>query len=238
MLFAHGLVRLFSRLEVTGDIPREAHHSGLILAANHLSPFDPAALAAACRTRGIAPRVLANAGLFKTPVIGSFMRAAGHIRVDRGEPTAGHAVNDSVAALAQGSMIQVYPEGRIGLDPQLWPERGRTGVGRLALATGAPVVPVALWGTHEVLNYAAPTGMWPVLRRALRVRPVIRVHFGAPVDLSQLDRHRPGAAQRATDKIIAAIIAELAPLRADEPGPPRFLDPARPTDTRRSYRRA
>ena len=61
-------------------------------------------------------------------------------------------------------MVLVYPEGRIGLDPGMWPERGKTGTARLALASGAPVVPVAQWGAHEVLPYGAPKGLgraWP-----------------------------------------------------------------------------
>jgi 1-acyl-sn-glycerol-3-phosphate acyltransferase len=254
MLVGQGVVRLLARLEVTGDVAGEARHSGsasdggrltptgatagrgLILAANHISPFDPIVIAAACRKRGIAPRFLANAGLFRTPVVGPMMRAAGHIRVDRGEPTAGAAVSDSMVALAQDSAVMIYPEGRISLDPGLWPERGRTGVGRLALASGAPVVPVAMWGAHEVLPYAAPVGMWPMIWRALRRRPVVRVHFGPPVDLSDLERHRHGAAQSATDRIIGAIVDELKALRADEPDRPRFIDPSRPTETRRSYR--
>lgn len=231
---AEGVTRLLARLEVTGDLPPELRGGPAILAANHLSPFDPIAVAAAFRRRGVHPRIMANAGLFRTPVIGPLMRRQGHIQVDRGEPTAGNAVTDSVTALAEGSLLMIYPEGRIGLDPAMWPERGRTGVGRLVLATGAPVVPIAIWGSHEVLPYAAPTGMWPMIWHNLRRRPRVRVHIGAPVDLSGVDPDRPGAAQRIADRIIDAIDAELVPLRADEPGLPRFSDPTRPAETRRA----
>ncbi|MEV4411708.1 lysophospholipid acyltransferase family protein [Catellatospora sp. NPDC049609] len=210
-LLAEGVSRLLTRLEVTGDLPAELRRGPVILAANHLSPFDPVAVAAAFRRLGVHPRIMANAGLFRTPVIGPLMRAQGHIQVDRGEPTAGNAVTDSVAALAEGSPLMIYPEGRIGLDPAMWPERGRTGVGRLVLATGAPVVPIAIWGSHEVLPYAAPTGMWPVIWRNLRRKPKVRVHVGAPVDLSGVDRDRTGAAQRIADRIIDAIDAALSP---------------------------
>ncbi|WP_144119351.1 lysophospholipid acyltransferase family protein [Catellatospora sichuanensis] len=234
MLLAEGVVRLLTRLEVTGDIPEQARRGSLILAANHISPFDPIAVAAAFRRLGVHPRIMANAGLFRTPVIGPLMRWQGHIQVDRGEPTAGNAVTDSVTALDEGAMLMIYPEGRIGLDPAMWPERGRTGVGRLVLATGAPVIPVAIWGSHEVIPYAAPTGMWPMIWRSLRRRPRVRVHVGPRVDLSGIEEARPGAAQRIADRIIDAIAIELAPLRADEPDAPRFVDPSRPTETRRA----
>jgi 1-acyl-sn-glycerol-3-phosphate acyltransferase len=234
---AECVTRLLTRMDVTGDIPAGLRHGPAIIAANHLSPFDPIASAAAFRRLGVHPRIMANAGLFRTPVIGPMMRAQGHIQVDRGEPTAGNAVTDSVAALAEGSLLMIYPEGRIGLDPAMWPERGRTGVGRLVLATGAPVIPVAIWGSHEALPYAAPTGMWPVIWHNLRHRPRVRVHVGPPVDLSGIDADRPGAAQRIADRIIDAIDAELAPLRSDEPDLPRHTDPTRPTETRRTRTR-
>lgn len=73
----------------------------------------------------------------------------------------------------------------------MWPERGKTGVARLALTSGATVVPVALWGAHEVLPYAAPKGLLGALGRALVRRPVVRVHFGTPVDLSGLSAGGP-----------------------------------------------
>ena len=118
----------------------------------------------------------------------------------------------------------------------MWPERGKTGVARLALASGATVVPVAQWGAHEVLPYTAPKGLLGALGRALRRRPVVRVHFAAPVDLSGLSAERPGDALRATDRILDAItrrVGAAAPRRA-RPAAPRRPDPAgRPGSRRR-----
>ena len=68
---------------------------------------------------------------------------------------------DAVAALRAGSVVFIYPEGRIGLDPAMWPERAKTGLARLALATGRRVVPVATWGSHEVIAYH---GRGPMIR--------------------------------------------------------------------------
>ncbi|PWR07227.1 1-acyl-sn-glycerol-3-phosphate acyltransferase [Micromonospora sicca] len=236
-LLARAIVGALAHLEVTGDVPAELRRGPLILAANHISPFDPVVLAAACRARGVAPRIMATAGLFRTPVIGSLMRRAGHIRVERGSASVHQALDTAVAAVAGGSVILLYPEGRIGLDPGMWPERGKTGAARLALASGAPVIPVAQWGSHEVLPYRAPKGALRGLARALLRRPTIRVHFGAPVVLPDLPPGAPGAARRATDRIIDAITDDLGPLRPDEPDRPRHVDPGRPSETTRSHRR-
>ncbi|TDC26872.1 1-acyl-sn-glycerol-3-phosphate acyltransferase [Micromonospora sp. 15K316] len=236
-LLARGVVAPLARLEVSGTVPEALRRGPLILAANHISPFDPIVLTAACRARGVAPRIMATGGLFRAPVIGALMRRAGHLRVDRGTAAVGRALDDAAAAVAAGSVILVYPEGRIGLDPGLWPERGKTGAARLAFACGAPVVPVAQWGSHEVLPYRAPRGLLKGLARALARRPVIRVHFGEPVDLAGLTPQTPGAARHATNRIIDAITDALAPLRPDEPDRPRHVDPGRPVDTSRVHRR-
>ncbi|MPZ28785.1 MAG: 1-acyl-sn-glycerol-3-phosphate acyltransferase [Micromonosporaceae bacterium] len=240
-LAARGLVAALARLRVTGDVPARrwpdrSAPGPLILAANHISPFDPIALTAACRRCRIAPRFLAAAELFAHRVLGPVMRHWGHIPVHRGTPTATRALPEAAAALATGSVVVLYPEGGIGLDPGLWPQRGRSGVGRLALVTGAPVVPVALWGAHEVVPYTAPRGLLRALPSTIRRRPVVRVRFGAPVDLSGLRPDRPGDARRATDRIVAAITAQLAPLRVNEPDRPRHLDPTRPSRPSRAAR--
>ncbi|SDY95784.1 1-acyl-sn-glycerol-3-phosphate acyltransferases [Micromonospora pattaloongensis] len=236
-LVARVVVALLARLRVTGDVPDDLRRGPLILAANHISPFDPIVLTAACRARGIAPRIMATGGLFRAPVVGAVMRHSGHIRVDRATATVAEALPAAAAAVAGGSAVLVYPEGRIGLDPGMWPERGKTGTARLAFASGAAVVPVAQWGAHTVLPYATPRGLLPAVLRALLRRPVIRVHFGAPVDLSDLEPDRPGHARRATDRIIDALTDTLAPLRPDEPDRPRHVDPTRPSDTARQHRR-
>lgn len=235
---ARGLVGLVARLRVTGDVPDALRRGPLILAANHLTPFDPIVLTAACRVRRVAPRFMATGGLFRAPVVGAVMRACGHIRVERGSAAVTHALADAGRAVASGSIVLVYPEGRMGLDPGMWPERGKTGTARLALSSGATVVPVAQWGTHQVVPYAAPRGLLRAIPRALLRRPVIRVHFGAPVDLAGLRADAPGHAQRATDRIIDGITDALAPLRPDEPELPRYIDPTRPTDTTRARRRS
>lgn len=240
-LLARAITGLLGRLVVTGDVPDALRGGPLILAANHIGNFDPIALSAATSVIGVHPRIMATGGLFRAPVVGTVMSACGHIRVNRtrvsaDEAVAAAAVDDAAAALAAGSVVAGYPEGRITLDPGLWPERGRSGMARLALTTGAVVVPVAQWGSHELLNYTPTAGLWRALWRDITTRPAVRVHFGAPIDLSGLSPAVRGDVQRATDRIIAALHTELAPLRADEPGKPRHHDPTRPAENRRSFR--
>jgi len=224
------------RLRVTGDVPDAYRGGPLILAGNHIGTFDPICFTAASRIRRVAPRMMATGGLFRAPVVGVLMRAAGHIPVDRGHETITNAVPDAASAIQAGSVVFIYPEGRIGLDPGMWPERPKTGLARLALATGAPVVPVATWGSHEVIAYNGRGAMIRTLVSSIWRRPTVRIHFGAPVDLTDLRLGGVGHAQQASNRIMDALAAELAPLRKDELRLPRFRDPTRPVSTARLHR--
>lgn len=238
MWINRGFVGLSGRLESTGMLP--ATDSSILLAANHIGVFDAFVLTAACHRAGVAPRFLVAGGIMDAPVVGWGLRASGHLRVDRSKSTAVEAFHAAVAALRHGCVaVLVYPEGRISHDPGLWPERGKSGVARLALAAGTPVVPVSQWGAHEAACWGTEvvTG-WadfrPVLTswlRSLARRPTFRVHFGAPVDLSGLSAATPGDAVKARDRIMLAITAGLVPLRPDEPDEPAWHDPTRPTDS-------
>ncbi len=230
------VVPLVCRLRVSGTVPAELRRGPLILAANHVSPIDPLVMMAACSRAGVTPRFMATAGLFTAPVVGSVMRACGQLRVDRHTAQVAEALPAASVALRAGSVVLVYPEGRIGLDPWMWPERGKTGVARMAAMSGAPVIPVAQWDTHRVLPYAAPKGLAGSLLRTIRQRPVVRVRFGEPVDLSGLTGTPGARAMRATDRIVEGIARTLVPLRADELRTPRHIDRTRPPDMSRVRR--
>jgi 1-acyl-sn-glycerol-3-phosphate acyltransferase len=226
------------RLEVSGTVPEALRSGPCLLAANHIGVFDAAVLLAACHRIGVAPRFVTNGGLFDTPLIGGLFRRGGHLRV---EPlAAGCAVRGTalLPQLSSGRPVLIYPEGRISADPDLWPDRGQTGLARLALATELPVLPLSQWGAHEVIPAATPpvrslgglirlTSVW---LRAVRLRHRLRfrVHIGPPVDLTGLHPGRPGDAMRAHARIMLAITTGLAPLRADQPGTPPYGDPTRP----------
>lgn len=228
------IVGPFCRLRVTGDIPDELRRGPLILAANHIGSFDPFVLSTACARRGVAPRIMATGGLFRAPVIGALMRACGHIRVDRRQVNVTDALGSAEAALAERSVVLAYPEGRITLDPGMWPERGKSGLARLAAASGAPIVPVAQWGAQLVLPWGAPRHSLGRVVWALLHRPVVRVHFG-PVFAIDGDQGAR-AIRAATDRIMDEIVEGLRPLRADEPRLPRWIDPARPVSAARTHR--
>jgi 1-acyl-sn-glycerol-3-phosphate acyltransferase len=219
------------RLRVSGDVPAALRGRAVILAANHVSPFDPIVMTAACHKAGLAPRILATGGIFDAPIAGPAMRRAGHIRVDRNTTHVADALPAAAQALRDGAMVLVYPEGRIGLDPWMWPERGKTGVARMAALSGAPVLPVAQWGAHAVMPYETPRNLLRSLLRAVRHRPVVHVRFGGvPVDLSGVSGTPGAQAMKATRLIMEGIDATLAELRTGEMCEPRFVDRTRPAD--------
>jgi 1-acyl-sn-glycerol-3-phosphate acyltransferase len=226
---ARAVVMPFCRLTVSGRPP--AAGGPVILAANHIGPMDPVVMLAACQRAGIVPRVLATGGLFRAPLLGTLLRHCGYIQVNRNRPDVSDALPAALAALATRSVLLAYPEGRITLDPGGWPERGRTGVARLARATGAPVVPVAQWGAHLLVPWSAPRGALGRLCWALTHRPVVRVHFGTPIALDGLP------VPAATTTIMDALCRDLAVLRPDEPGLPGWIDPYRPVSVARTHRR-
>jgi 1-acyl-sn-glycerol-3-phosphate acyltransferase len=231
------VVPAFCRLRISGEIPAELRGRPYILACNHVGTFDPIALTGAFAKLGVAPRILATGGLFRAPFVGRVLARCGHLRVDRGRTNVVDALDTAAAAIADGAVIAGYPEGRITLDPGLWPERARTGMARLALITRAPVIPVSIWGAHEVVAYHGFGAMaWRLLVSAVR-RPVVHVRFGAPVELSDLSVDQPRHPLHASNRIIAAITDGLRPLRADEPGLPRYVDLTRPVSTARTLAR-
>jgi len=234
LVLARIIVVPLCRLRVTGTVPPELRGRPLILAANHVSPFDPIVMTAACHKAGIAPRILATGGIFDAPIAGAAMRAAGHIRVDRNTSHVADALPTAAQALHDGAMVLVYPEGRIGLDPWMWPERGKTGVARMAELAGAPVLPVAQWGAHAVLPYTTPKHLARSLLSAVRRRPLVHVRFaGTPVDLSTVTGTPGARAMQATRLIMDGIHDTLAELRPAERQTPHHVDTTRPADITR-----
>jgi 1-acyl-sn-glycerol-3-phosphate acyltransferase len=235
-----GFVRMVGRMEITGSFPEELRGRPVLVAANHIGVFDPIVLVAACAEMKVDLRFMLAAGLADAPVIGFFLRRAGHVRVERGKSTVLEAFGQAVDQLRDARVpLLVYPEGRISHDPGLWPERGKTGLARMALNGDIPVVTISQWGAHEAVYWGSEavhgwSDVKPLLTsfsRALVRRPRFQVHFGPQVDLSDLAADRPGDAMRAHKRIMQAITAGLVPLRRDEPDVPRFRDPTRPTDT-------
>lgn len=190
---------------------------GCIVVVNHMSHIDPLTTAHFVYDHGRLPRYLAKSGLFKVTFVGMMLRATGQIPVERLTADAVGAYDAAVAAVRAGECLVVYPEGTLTRDPDLWPMTGKTGAARIALKTGAPVIPVAHWGVQEMLEpYGKKLNLFP--------RHKIRYLVGDPVDLSDLTPGEPAAVRIATERIIDDITALLAKLRG-EAAPAERFDP-------------
>jgi 1-acyl-sn-glycerol-3-phosphate acyltransferase len=194
---------------------------GIVVCTNHVSYFDPLVFAHFLYDNGRLPRFLAKASLFRLFFVGSVLRGAKQIPVYRDAADASTAYSAAVEAIGRGECIAIYPEATLTRDPDLWPMVGKTGAARVALATGAPVIPIAQWGPQLVL---APYGKRPHLfpRRTMHVKA------GPPVDLSEF-ADRPMDApllHEVTEKIMAAITALLEEIRGEKAPEVRF-DPRR-----------
>lgn len=193
-------------------------HGGFVACPNHLSYYDPFAIALFLYANGCPPFFLGKEAVFRIPLIGRLVRAAGQIPVYRGTQQAADAYRAAVAGIDEGKCVVMFPEGTLTRDPALWPMRAKTGAARLALQTGCPVIPIAQWGPQQVIG---------TYERRLRLLPrkTMRVSAGPAVDLSDLyDRAAdPVAVREAADRIVDAITAQLELLRG-ETAPPQRLD--------------
>lgn len=197
------------------DAERIPAQGPVILAVNHISHADPLVVAHVVWDWGRLPRFMGKKSVFANPVLGRLLRSSGQIPVDRGD--AHDAYDAAVAALEAGELVIVYPEGSITKDPDGWPMRGKSGAARMALATGAPVIPMGQWGAHELL---APYSHRP----QLRPRATIHVKVGDPVDLDDLRAagNDPSAIAEATDRIMASITLLVEDIRGATAPPVRF----------------
>jgi len=190
---------------------------GFVVTPNHLSHVDPLVFAHFLVDNERPPFFLGKEGVFRVPVVGAILRGAEQIPVYRNTGKAADAFRAAVAAIEEGKCVGVYPEGTLTRDPDLWPMVGKTGAARIALATRCPVIPVAQWGPQALLEpYAKRPKLFP--------RKTMHVTAGPPVDLSDLyDRPLTGALLReATDRIMAAITAQLEQIRGEQAPTERF----------------
>jgi 1-acyl-sn-glycerol-3-phosphate acyltransferase len=193
---------------------------GVILAPNHLSYADWGAVAIYSYESGRFPVFLIKSSVFNVKFVGSFLRKLGELPVYRNRGDAALVLKQAEAALNDGQCVIVYPEGTASRDPGLWPMVGKTGVARLALRTGVPVIPIGQWGAHEVLPYGTT-------KPRLFPRKRARLVAGPPVDLSAFEGKPLTATtlREATAAIMAEVTALLAGIRQETP-PAVPFDPA------------
>jgi 1-acyl-sn-glycerol-3-phosphate acyltransferase len=194
---------------------------GVILVANHVSHFDPLVVAHYVYGAGRWPRFLAKASLWDVPVLGPFLRKTLQIPVERGSVEAVKSLDALVNAVQEGGAVLIYPEGTTTKEPDLWPMRGKTGAARLALVTGAPVVPIAQWGAQKVFD--PRTGKF-----RFRYHAPVSVTAGKPIDLSAWEGHAAGRATlgEMTDQIMLTLRDLLSEIRGGTP-PPLYDPPPR-----------
>src|SRR5438309_3092088 len=165
------LLRLFFHPTAEGleNVPTEG---GAILAGNHQSFLDDVLLPLVIPGRKVV--FLGKAEYFEKWYLRWFFKGAGMIPIRRGGGSAAEAALDTaVEALRDGKLIGIFPEGTRSPDGKLY--RGKTGVARMALEAGVPVIPIAMINTDVV----QPTGK--VIPRLGRVG----VKVGAPLDFSR-----------------------------------------------------
>ena len=174
--FLKGPFRL--RAEGTENLPQEG---GFVLAANHISNFDPWPLGIPLFPKRYL-RFMAKSELYWWP-LGPLISAGGAFPVRRGERDI-EAINQAVDLAREGHVVVMFPHGtrqRKGLVKRHQP-RAHSGAARIALEAGVPLVPAAISGTDRLSRFGP-----------------LRVRYGKPLDLDGLD------ARGATDKLLAEI---------------------------------
>ena len=181
------LTKLLLRPKTFGleHVPREG---GFVLAANHLSNFDPWALGLPLLPWRFL-RFMGKSELFWWP-LGKIIESGGAFKVHRGQADA-EAIETAVQLARDGHVVVMFPEGtrrKKGIVKKYQP-RAHLGAARIALAAGVPLIPAAIKGTDTLRKFG------PLL-----------VRYGAPVPLDDLRDHEPReGAQEATDRLMAEI---------------------------------
>jgi 1-acyl-sn-glycerol-3-phosphate acyltransferase len=181
-----GLYRI--RAEGLENVPRRG---AAIIAANHVSFLDSFFIPLVVKWRKMT--YLAKADYFKSWKTSWFFKAAGQISCEReGGRKSEQSLTIASDVLAGGSLLGIYPEGTRSPDERL--HRGRTGVARLALKAGVPVIPTGVVGTNLVMPKDAKLPK-------LTGHPEVRVRFGKPLDFSRY-------ANRETDRMVLRSVTD------------------------------
>lgn len=175
----------------------------VIVAPNHRSYFDPLALGYLAAAARRPFRFLAKKEVLEAPIVGQLTAALGTISVDRGSGSSA-PLDAAAAALSGGEAVVILPQGTIPRGEDFFKAklRGFTGAVRLAQQTGAPLLPVGIWGTEHV---------WPRNQRLPSVevfgrRPTVTMTVGEPYRVTSRSKPRP-----ATEKLMKKIQLLLPP---------------------------
>lgn len=212
-------LRLVSRHHVHGteNIPSEG---GFIAVCNHLSDLDSLTAMRSLVDAGVPAYSLAKSTIFEVPLLGHVFKAGGQIPVYRGTDKAGSSLVEAERRLRGGDVIMIFPEGTLSRDPLQWPMTGKTGAARLAMATGAPVLPMGQWGAQEILD-SFGGGFHPFPRKDVRVlidKPFTLEAFGTDTN----DHEAVRAATAEIMRRITVLVEQLRGQKAPRPYDMRY----------------
>ena len=194
------------RLEGREHVPRRGP---VLLASNHVSFVDPLFLLWLGERTHRKVRFLAMSELWNIRVLRFFLIHTHQIPVPRGTAAAGSSLTNAITALERSQCVGIYPEGSISDD--LEPKPAKTGVARLAALTGAPVIPVGVWGGQRVFPKGRP--------RRFRPRTGISIIAGEPLAVG-----RDEDICEATDRVMTAVAGTVRRAREVYPDHPRRRD--------------
>jgi 1-acyl-sn-glycerol-3-phosphate acyltransferase len=194
------------RFEGLANVPPEGP---VLVAANHISHFDPLAHAFFLEKAGRRPRFLAKSELYRNPLLRRVLRGARQIPVRRGSGDPA-PVAEAMRSLREGEAVVVYPEGTVTKNLDLTPMAAKTGIARLTLASGVPVLPMAAWGSQHVERLG---------RKSFRPGTPIWVKAGVARDFSEHEENQedPEVLRKVTDAVMSEVALLVDDLRARYP---------------------
>lgn len=220
----HGALVLTARRKYR-HLERIPSTGGAIIVSNHISLLDAFVLPHAVRKAGRNPLGMGKVELFHIPVVGKWFTKIGHVAVDRKAASPSVALEPAAEALRSGQVLCMYPEGTINHTPERGLLEGRTGVARLALASGVPVVPIGQWGPQEALSSKGKLALlrkpkmlgWLHADRKAR-RPVCQLLVGEPISPDEIAAAAKSTSgeedlRAATDLVmtrLGALVAEIS----------------------------
>jgi 1-acyl-sn-glycerol-3-phosphate acyltransferase len=195
------------RFEGLEHVPREGP---VLVAANHISYFDPLAHGYFLVKVHRKPRYLAKSELYDHWLLKRVLVGAHQIKVVRGSGDRSPLEN-AKKALQAGECVVLYPEATVTTNPDYSPMKGKHGIARLALETAVPVVPLVVWGSQHVWQRDG--------KRSLKFGRPIWVKAGPPMDFSEYSEPGPdeGAIQAVTDKVMDQLTGLVGDLRSRYP---------------------
>jgi 1-acyl-sn-glycerol-3-phosphate acyltransferase len=197
--------------------------------ANHTSLADGLFLALVGQRLGRPLRLLGTAGIIEAPLLGQLFKRLGFIAVHRKSDNPASALEPAAEAIRAGEAIALYPEGRITRHIGHWPERAKTGAVRLALLTGAPIVPVASVGIEQVVGRKRRRIAVQLVINLVK-RPKVRIQVGDPIHVRKFLGIGPTAEptadelRLAADEVSRQLIAMLETMRGEEAPSPIGVD--------------